>query len=504
MNYKSVKHMTMKVQGMGLQVLLLVTLMVLGVACDKEDEPTPPAISGFSPATGGLPGSTATITGQNFGATPSENLVQFNGVTATTTAATSTQLTVTVPQATTGKITVTVNGMTATSAAEFIVLIPAPVVTSFSPATGRAGTAITITGQHFNKTVAENAVKFNGVTATVTQASETSLTVTVPDGTSAGKVTVTIGGQSATSTTDFQPIHTIYVAGHSYDSDNSNIYIAEYWKDGTLTSMSDGTVNSSIAAIDVVGPDVYLAGALGEKVDEDTETSYAAYWKNGTVVKLTNGTDYAELKAIDVVGNDVYAAGTDGSRGVYWKNGVPTYLSDGSTQIGIEGMFVSGSDIYVVGYESNSSGNAVGKYWKNGVAVEVGGESVILSSILVSGTDVYAAGYYNNDAYYWKNGVPHKMPNTIGEAVAWDMAIVGDDIYVVGRDEAKAICWKNDIRIDLEDGSSANAIFILGNDVYIAGEDRSFRAKYWKNGEVVNLTEEESGHSASALAIVVR
>jgi hypothetical protein len=60
----------------------------------------PLTLVGFSPAQGHF-GSTVTITGTGFdAATPANNLVKFNGVTATVTAATSTTLTVTVPTAT--------------------------------------------------------------------------------------------------------------------------------------------------------------------------------------------------------------------------------------------------------------------------------------------------------------------------------------------------------------------------------------------------------------------
>jgi large repetitive protein len=90
------------------------------------------AIVGFSPQQG-VVGSTANIYGQNFSPTPSSNKVQFNGTTATVTAATSTSLTVTVPAgATTGPITVIVGSATSTSSNSFSV-VTVPVISSISP-----------------------------------------------------------------------------------------------------------------------------------------------------------------------------------------------------------------------------------------------------------------------------------------------------------------------------------------------------------------------------------
>jgi hypothetical protein len=493
MNYKSVKHMTKNVQRVGLRVLFLVAMMVWGTACQDDDPATPPAISGFSPATGGLPGSNATIAGNNFSATPAGNAVLFNGVTATVTAATSTQLTVTVPQATTGKITVTVNGMTATSANDFIILIPAPVITGFSPSTGRAATAVTITGSHFSKTLTENIVKFNGVTAKVTQASETSLTVTSPDGALTGKITVSVNGQEAASSADFEAVHTVYVAGYSFDSDNSSVQVAEYWKDGVLASLTDATGNSSISAIDVVGQDVYLAGVIG-----DAKTTYAAYWKNGAVVKLTGETTYGDATAIDVIGNDVHVAGKELNKIVYWKNGVPTYLTDGTTSGQTEGMAISGNDVYIIGNEGD-----LGKYWKNGVAVELGWDTYPYA-ITVAGNDVHIAYFKDNAVYHWKNGESKKISDGNKEAIPWDIVVSGTDVHIVGRDGDKAAYWKNGTPVPLEEGRDAYALFILGSDVYIAGNDSSNRAKYWKNGVAINLTEAESGYEAASLAIMVR
>jgi len=66
-----------------------------------------PTITSISPRSGAI-GSTVTITGTNFSATPSNNIVYFGSVRATVSSATTTQLRVTVPLgATTNKLVVT-------------------------------------------------------------------------------------------------------------------------------------------------------------------------------------------------------------------------------------------------------------------------------------------------------------------------------------------------------------------------------------------------------------
>lgn len=174
-------------------------------ACSEEDVLSTPTIAGFTP-TSGVPGTTVTIIGANFSTTAAENTVTFNGVAATVTSASATQLTVVVPEATKGKISVTVNGKTVTSTNDFTVEeeVLSPAITSFSPTSAKVGTSIVITGTNFNNTVSGNVVTINGTVASVTAATTTQLTVTVPSGASGtGKITVTANGLMATSSADF-------------------------------------------------------------------------------------------------------------------------------------------------------------------------------------------------------------------------------------------------------------------------------------------------------------
>ncbi len=64
-------------------------------------------------------------------------------------------------------------------------------ITSFTPTSGPIGTTVNITGINFNSTASSNVVCFGAVKATVTAATSTSLTVTVPIGATYQPITVT-------------------------------------------------------------------------------------------------------------------------------------------------------------------------------------------------------------------------------------------------------------------------------------------------------------------------
>ncbi|MGC4022740.1 MAG: FG-GAP-like repeat-containing protein [Cyclobacteriaceae bacterium] len=84
----------------------------------------------------------------------------------------------------------------------------APTITSFSPASGLPGSSVIITGTNFNTVASQNSVFFKGIKATVTNASSTQLTVTVPTSAAYGPITVVNNGTQlqAQSTQSFNPL----------------------------------------------------------------------------------------------------------------------------------------------------------------------------------------------------------------------------------------------------------------------------------------------------------
>ena len=156
----------------------------------------PPTVTSFLPTSGPV-GASVTITGTNLtGAT----VVKFNTTNATAyTVNSATQITATVPAgATTGPVSVTTPG--GTDAGPTFTVIPPPTVVSFTPAIGKIGTSVTITGTNLT---GATVVKFNGTTAAIGTNTAASIATTVPAGATTGPITVTTAGGTDTSSADF-------------------------------------------------------------------------------------------------------------------------------------------------------------------------------------------------------------------------------------------------------------------------------------------------------------
>lgn len=165
------------------------------------------SIIDFSPREG-PEGTAVTLFGTGFTTqTPSQNAVTFNGVPATVTSATATQLGTSVPVgATTGPVAVTSPSGSATSSEAFTVAPSgAPTITSVTPQIGPAGTAVTITGTNFEPTRINNQVIFNTTVGRATLSSTTTTTIgaTVPAQTGSGRIAVATPGGQAISAQDF-------------------------------------------------------------------------------------------------------------------------------------------------------------------------------------------------------------------------------------------------------------------------------------------------------------
>lgn len=159
-----------------------------------------PLITSFAPTNGPV-GASVTINGSGLSGPTS---VQLGGVSASYRVDSDTKITATVPPGVpyspttgfqSGTFKVSTAGGNATSSTSFIVL-PPPVITSFTPSNGSAGTTVTISGSGLSATTG---VKFGGVSASFSLQSGgdpsgdfTQIIATVPAGATTGPIAVTI------------------------------------------------------------------------------------------------------------------------------------------------------------------------------------------------------------------------------------------------------------------------------------------------------------------------
>lgn len=150
--------------------------------------PPPPGIASFTPASAAT-GATVSITGTNF---TGITAVSFGGVAAKSfTVVSSTEIKAVVANGNSGNVTVTNTWGTGSKGG--FTYLPPPVIITFTPTSGEAGTTITITGNNFTGVTSVsfgglaassfNIVNPNTITAVIASGASGDVTVTSPYGT---------------------------------------------------------------------------------------------------------------------------------------------------------------------------------------------------------------------------------------------------------------------------------------------------------------------------------
>ncbi len=274
-------------------------------------------------------------------------------------------------------------------------------------------------------------------------------------------------------------------------------------------------------------PDVFVAG-----YEYNNANSTAKYWKNGTPVTMSQ--NESGLNAIFINANDVYVAGWERVNNLtlanYWKKETKTTL--GSGESAAYSLAVNGTDVYVGGYEV-VNGFDIPRYWHNNTGITINVNDPIISNVVLGNgscsgifcdaTAVYAVGSYRNSQGRfspWETTNDVVPANTISNndkhSFANAVFVVGNDKYVAGNQNnpttglAMATIWKNGVYTTLTDGDNsvgvAKSVFVVGADVYVAGyEQENYSgggltfAKYWKNGAPVKLS--TSNSNATSIAV---
>jgi len=180
-----------------------VVVTVGGVASNGASFTVIPSITSLQPNSGAI-GSIVAIDGEGFGATQGSSTVTVSGKTPTVNSWADKKIVFVIPSGTTtGNVVVTVGGR-ASNAVTFTV-VPAPNITSVSPAAGIAGTAVIITGSNLGATQGSlGDVIFDGIACRCSPVwSNTSIHASVPPGARTGSVVVRAPGGVASNALSF-------------------------------------------------------------------------------------------------------------------------------------------------------------------------------------------------------------------------------------------------------------------------------------------------------------
>jgi len=162
-------------------------------------------------------------------------------------------------------------------------------VTSLTPSSGNIGTVVTIAGTGFT---GASGVSFNGTPAvTFTVNSATSITATVPVGTTTGNVTVFVGACSGTSTSPFT------VTVPSFTTFNVTAFIQGYY-------IGSSTMNSVLSNQGVSSDPLECDTIIVNLIDP---LSTSTIVESHSVVLATDGTGQANFSAA-IAGNSYYVS----------------------------------------------------------------------------------------------------------------------------------------------------------------------------------------------------
>lgn len=220
---------------------------------------TGPYVTGFSPAGGGA-GLQIIVTGVHFTGVTNVSFGNQPGVSLAVTS--DSQLQVTTPSSVvSGPLTLSSSLGTFTTSSNFYV---PPTLSSFSPANGRAGTNVTISGANF---LGATSVKFGGLAASFTVVNNTSLRATVPNGVTNGLIRINTPMFSCFSASQFTVSPTISGFSPAFGPVGTSVTITganlnsgtpSVWFNGvqaaTPTGVSFGQITAVVPAGATTGP----------------------------------------------------------------------------------------------------------------------------------------------------------------------------------------------------------------------------------------------------------
>lgn len=328
-----------------------------------------------------LTATTLTISGFGFDSTASNNTVEFNnGAVGNVTAATPTSLTVSITTApSAGDLTavVTTNGVSSGSAVRVATL--KPVVTASTTTLAANLTTLTITGSGFDTTTANNTVTFsNGAVGTISDATATTLTVSITTKPIAGTLTATVTTNGVaglpTQVATIKPVVTSSTSNFSLNG--TSLVITGYGFSpiaSANTVIFSGTATGRVTAASTTSLTVTLSrgpaavGALNgsvttSSVSSGTAVQLAQVVANSTAPTVTASSASIAANAASITITGTGFSATPGQNTVIFNNGAignVTAASTTSLTVGLVTKPKAGNLTAIVATNGVASGTAV-------------------------------------------------------------------------------------------------------------------------------------------------
>jgi gliding motility-associated-like protein len=234
----------------------------------------------------------------------------------------------------------------------FVVLLntcalPAPYITDISPSTGPVGTSVILTGNYFDPVLANNKVYVGTILATVTAATSTQLTITIPAGAAENPITVVVNGK-------------IYESAEKFNVSMAQPSCINTTTFATKVDLASQSTTAAIATADLNGDgkrDMVAVnnGSASVSVYMNTSTGTAISFSAPTHI-TTSATPYdVELKDLDMDGRVDMAVTSEGFVTLYRNTGAGSFATGvafstaaGAAKVEVEDMDLDGKNDVVV------------------------------------------------------------------------------------------------------------------------------------------------------------
>jgi hypothetical protein len=314
-----------------------------------------PTITSISPANGSG-GTQVIITGSGFGSTQGIGKVLLGTTYGWVTSWSATQVVATVAAGSASGTAQIVLGAASSNALNFSVTMPT--ITNVSPASGTAGTQVTITGSGFGLAQGNGKALLGTTYGTVTSWSDTQVVATVATGSSSGTAQIVQGGNSSNALnftvavpviTTVSPASglagtqvTLSGSGFGAAQANGNVWLGTVY--GAVVSWSDTQVMATVASGSATGTARILQNGV---------------WSNS--LPFSTG-----LPQITSVSPNLGAAGT---QVIITGSGFGAVQGSGSVSLGSTlGLVSSWSDTQVVATVASGAVTGVARIQQNGVS----------------------------------------------------------------------------------------------------------------------------------------